>query len=76
MNKVKDVANMTRKKIFIIILSAVSLLIISAAFFIGFRIDSTSAAKIRLNREITSKETHIPEREKTPEEINYKIINK
>lgn len=64
---------MTHKKIFIIILSAVSLLIISAAFFIGFRIDSTSAAKIRLNREITSIETKITESEKKQEEINSQI---
>lgn len=64
---------MTQKRIHIIILSAVTLLIAAAAFWIGFRINATTLARERLIREVSSIEKNTEALKKSNEELTDSI---
>ncbi len=66
---------MTQKRMYTVILSSAAILISAAAFFAGFRMDTTSAARERLAREISAIDNSINEAEKTKEELNTQISN-
>ncbi|MCD8181380.1 MAG: hypothetical protein LUF26_07880 [Firmicutes bacterium] len=64
---------MTRKRLYIIIICAATALIAAALFFIGFRLNSKSLARVELTEEISELETGITELEAQKEELSQQI---